>query len=33
MWRDMFWIHETVAFISNNGEESDNFIFEFKTSI
>jgi len=33
MWRDMLWIHETVALISNSGEESDNLIFEVKTWI
>jgi len=33
MWRDMFWINKNVAFISKSGEESDNLIFEYKTSI
>jgi len=31
MRRDMFSIHETVALISNFGEESDNLIFELKS--
>jgi len=31
MSRDMFWIHDTITFIFNNGEESDKLMFEFKT--
>jgi len=33
MLSDMFWIHDTVAFIFKNGEESNKLIFEFKKSI